>query len=457
MHRRDFLKLLGMVLFGSAATACGGSNSTGEPVSGNRRILVIGAGLAGLAAALELKRYGHEVVVVDARDRIGGRIWTSTKWPDVPLDLGASWIHGVRGNPLTELADDIQATRLTTSYARAITYSTSGQVLSESEIDGLAQLREQLLRAVRTAQKRDPDVSVRQATEQLTQQYPASSEAARMINFVLSGEIEHEYSGSAAQLSAHWYDSDKAFEGNDVLFEQGFRVITDYLARDIQVVLGQVVKQIDWDQSQVRVLTQKAEYTADCVVVTLPLGVLQGKSVRFTPELPAEKRNAIEKLGMGVLNKCYLRFSDAFWPDDVDWLEYISAEHGQWTEWVSLKRVANMPILLGFNAADYGREIEALSDQQIVASAMRTLKIVFGARIPEPVDYQITRWATDPFALGSYSYNALGSTPAMRSVLAKPLSNRLFFAGEASHKDYFGTAHGAYLSGLRAAKEIEAT
>jgi monoamine oxidase len=157
---------------------------------------------------------------------------------------------------------------------------------------------------------------------------------------------------------------------------------------------------------------------------------------------------------MGVLNKCYLRFEEVFWPEDVDWLGYVSPEHGAWSEWVSFKRVANLPILLGFNAAERGREIEAWSDQQIVENGMEALKVIFGPEIAEPVDYQITRWATDPFSLGSYSYNAVGSTPEMRTVLAAPLRNKLFFAGEASERDYFGTAHGAYLSGLRAAGQI---
>ena len=110
--------------------------------------------------------------------------------------------------------------------------------------------------------------------------------------------------------------------------------------------------------------------------------------------------------------------------------------------------------MLGFNAADRGREIEAWSDGQIVESAMKTLKTVFGANIPQPIDYQITRWASDPFAKGSYSYNAIGSTPKMRYALANPLNGQLFFAGEATNRDYFGTAHGAYLSGLRAARDV---
>ncbi|MEC4854125.1 MAG: NAD(P)/FAD-dependent oxidoreductase, partial [Jaaginema sp. PMC 1079.18] len=211
---------------------------------------------------------------------------------------------------------------------------------------------------------------------------------------------------------------------------------------------------IQWQRSPVRVITQKTEFSADHVVVTLPLGVLQANTVRFSPELPRSKQDAIAKLGMGVLNKCYLRFADVFWDADVDWLEYIPAKHGEWTEWVSFKQAANLPVLLGFNAADWGRAIETWSNEQIVKSAMQTLRTIYGVSIPEPIDYQITRWATDPFSLGSYSYNRVGAVPKMRQELAAPLEKSVFFAGEASNRDYFGTAHGAYLSGLRAAQEI---
>ncbi|MEA5463879.1 FAD-dependent oxidoreductase [Leptothoe sp. PORK10 BA2] len=422
--------------------------------SNKKRIVVIGAGLSGLAAAQELHRQGHEVVVVEGRDRIGGRIWTSSKWADMPLDFGATWIHGTQGNPLTDLADQINAKRLTTSYDRAETYNTSGQSLSEAEETRLEDFRNRIFGALEKAQNEDPDVSIRQVIEPLSRQFDKSSESYRLINFILSGEIEQEYSGSTERLSAHWYDSGKEFDGNDDLFVQGFGVIPEFLSQGLQIELGQVVTEIQWEQPLVRVITQKTEFLADHVIVTLPLGVLQAGKVRFTPELPQNKQIAIAKLGMGVLNKCYLRFPDTFWSDEVDWLEYISENHGEWTEWVSFKRAANMPVLLGFNAADRGRALEAWSDEQIVESAMQTLRTINGVSIPEPIDYQITRWATDPFSLGSYSYNPVGAVPKMRQELAAPLGNSLFFAGEASNEDYFGTAHGAYLSGLRAAQEI---
>ncbi|WP_020396538.1 flavin monoamine oxidase family protein [Thiolinea disciformis] len=458
MHRRNFFQWLGLVMLGATTAACTDSDSSTSNTSpNNKRVLVIGAGLAGLATARELIRNGYDVLVLEARDRLGGRIWTSHQWANVPLDLGATWIHGTQGNPITDLANELSAQRLVTSYDNTITYHTNGKPLSTTDIALLTELDDSVFKALSTAQDQSSDRSVRQAVEALFQKFGGNPEAIRLLNFVLSGKIEQEYSGSATQLSAHWYDNAKEFDGDDVLFSQGFETITNYLASGMRVELSQVVKEIHWGSATIKVVTQQSEFTADKVVVTLPLGVLQNNAVSFIPALPANKNNAIQKLGMGVLNKCYLRFPYAFWPSSADWLEYIPEQHGEWTEWVSFQRAAQLPILLGFNAADRGLEIEAWSDTQIVASAMKTLQTIFGTTIPQPTAYQITRWASDPFARGSYSYQALGSTPDMRNTLAQPLNNQLFFAGEATNRDYFGTAHGAYLSGLRAAQDVVKT
>lgn len=453
MQRRHFVEKLGGTALGLAAHL---QAQAATPNPSPKRILVIGAGMAGLAAGRTLQAQGHDVRVLEARDRIGGRIWTSTLWPDAPLDLGASWIHGMRGNPLTDLADAVQAQLLTTRYDSSIAYGTHGKPLSKAEESRLDALHKQLNRALRQAQAADKDQSVRAVADVLNLGAGDQAEAKRLLNFILSSTIETEYAGSAEQLSAHWYDSDKPFGGGDAVFAKGFAQITTHLAQGLRIDTGQVVQEIHWGQSPVRVVTNSHEFLADQVLITLPLGVLKAGSVRMVPALPAAKQSAIAKLGMGVLNKCYLRFDKAFWPDDVDWLEYVSARHGEWTEWVSFQQAAKWPVLLGFNAADRGRAIEAWTDTQIVDSALQTLRTIFGAKVPQPVDYQITRWASDPFAMGSYSFNALGSNPKQRHELAKPVDGRLFFAGEATETGHAGTAHGAYLSGLRAAGEMTA-
>lgn len=455
MTRRSLLKLFAAILASGHDVKSSWANFERNSATKSKRILVIGAGLAGLSAARKLREMGYEVLIVEGRDRIGGRLWTSSRWPDIPIDLGASWIHGVDGNPLTKLAESANAKLLSTSYERSVLFNTDGKPLLGDQEAQLEYLRKRLKKAIRTAQENDEDVTLHHVLGELASELKANSEMRRLLNFLISGEIEQEYAGSSRKLSAQWYDSAKSFDGGDAILAKGYQVIVDFLARGLTMERGQTVREIDWSHESVRIKTEQNEYQADQVLVTLPLGVLKSGTVKFVPELPAANKKAISALEMGVLNKCYLRFDEVFWPNNVDWIEYIPNQHGEWTEWVSFTHAARIPVLLGFNAADRGREIESWSDAKIVSSAMQTLRTIFGNDIPDPIDFQITRWAKDPFALGSYSFNPVGSHPSQRHQLAKPLNNRVFFAGEATEVNYFGTAHGAYLSGLRAADEID--
>ncbi len=456
MNRREYLQtMLAMI----SATAVGQSLAADRKTKlrelDGTTVIVIGAGLSGLAAARNLHRRGATVTVLEARDRIGGRTWTSTAWPDLPLDMGASWIHGTKGNPLTTLAEANAVRLLPTSYERSQAFTSQGNPVGAATEQKLDRLRKALEDQLELAAEAENDQSVREAVDELINKLDADADTIRLLEFVVNSSLEQEYAGSAESLSCFWLDDDDGFDGPDALLSTGFRAITGDLARDLNILTGQVVQSVDWQSSSVVVTTADRTFSADRVVVTLPLGVLKSGRVRFDPPLPAQKIQAIKQLGMGVLNKLYLRFNEAFWPEDVDWLEYLGDQRGQWAEWVSLARVMGQPVLLGFNAATFGREIEAWSDQRIVASAMRTLRVMFGDKIPQPDAYQITRWASDPYAGGSYSYYAVGSSPVMRNHLAAPLADRVHFAGEATQREYFGTAHGAFLSGIRVAREIE--
>ncbi|MEZ4640019.1 MAG: FAD-dependent oxidoreductase [Caldilineaceae bacterium] len=450
MNRRSLLKIASLSLLGGMIQAC----SAPRPAADRRRVIVIGAGMAGLAAARSLAGQNFDVVVLEARDRIGGRTWTSDHWPDAPLDLGASWIHGVEDNPITALADEIQARTFATSYDSSILYDSEGEPIDARTEAQLERLSEEIADHIVTAQDADRDQSLRRTVERALRWDNLSAAERAQVDYVLNSEYEQEYGGSADELSTYWLDDGDEFDGDDVIFYQGYQVIVDALAEGLTIEVDRPVQRIEWTGAQVTVHSDAERYVADHVVVTLPLGVLKSGNVVFDPPLPQEKQRAISALGMGVLNKCYLRFPAVFWDDEFDWLGYLSLEPGRWQEWVSLARPTGLPILLGFNAADYGRAIEARTDAEIVDDAMQTLRAIFGDDIPDPEDVQITRWAADPFALGSYSFNALGSSPDMRDALAAPVDNRIFFAGEATSRAYFGTVHGAYLSGVRAAQEI---
>jgi len=245
------------------------------------------------------------------------------------------------------------------------------------------------------------------------------------------------------------------FSGDDVVFPQGYSQLTEFLASDLDIRLNQVVEQVSYDANGTSIRTQDGQtYQADYTLVTVPLGVLKSDLITFEPSLPTLKQQAINRLGMGLLNKAYLKFPSAFWGTESDFLGYVSETRGRWNTWVNMAHYIDEPILMGFNSADYGRAIEAWTDEEIIADAMDVLRSIYGDDIPEPTEWQITRWASDPYALGSYSYYAVGSTPEDRIALDAPVMNRLFFAGEATRTDHPSTVHGAFMSGEDQAQRI---
>ena len=415
-------------------------------------LLVVGAGISGLAVARAAANKGLKVIVLEARDRIGGRIFTdySLGWP---LDLGASWIHGVSGNPITQLARDFRLDLLPTNTNNHWRFRSNGTVSRsdaelDTQFDGLM-TNVDLLRGQRQDNGR-PDVSVQQGIDAAMSNKPLDD----ALSYAINSNIEHAYGADASQLSLYHYDQGGSFGGADVIFPRGYGQIAANLALGQDVRMGQVVQRIDYSGRTVRITSSRGDFEAPRAVVTLPLGVLKSNTVTFNPGLPAKKLQAIRQLGSGALNKCFLRFPKAFWPKEPDLIGYISNRKGEWAEWLNVQRYLGEPILMGFNAGTFGAQVEKLSNPDVTASAMRALRDMFGSGIPDPTTSLMTRWGSDPFARGTFSYAAVNATGDEYDALAEPINARLYFAGEATHRDYPATVHGAYLSGLREAERI---
>ena len=413
------------------------------------RVAIVGAGVAGLAAATALRDMGlRDVVVLEARDRIGGRIWTDRFGHDVPVDLGASWIHGVQGNPITAIAAENGIDITPTDYDNASVHFNGGEEAHPT--------RDRLVRDFWVLARSTPDASLRVVYEQYARSL-AERDRHRLA-YVLNTVVEHEFGADIADLSFESVSGGGTFPGHDAVFAAGYGQVIDCLAQGLDIRLEHPVTEIDYAGPGVVLRTGPGTtFEVAAAIVTVPLGVLKSGSPVFQPALPRRNRRAIDRLGMGVLNKTCLLFDDVFWDGfrdrHVELIGYAGAETGQWAETLNLYPCTRQPILMMFNAGSYGARIEAMPDTEIVSQALAALVAMYGP-VPRPKHALITRWRSDPWSYGSYSYVPVGVSFKRHLDLARPVDGKVFFAGEATHLDYPATVHGAFLSGVRAAREV---
>jgi polyamine oxidase len=449
MTRRDFARVCGAAAAAVALPACGGDDpgNAGE----GERVLVVGAGVAGLAAARRLADEGFDVIVLEARDRIGGRIRTDRSL-GVAVDLGASWIQGTEGNPITRLADEAGADTVASDEDSVVLLDAAegGEVAdhtvlaAEKEWERLSDELEAM------SEDADADASLADGLDELDAP-PAELEPA--VSWALDSEVVTEYAADPVELSLSAYLQEDGLEGDNVLFRDGYSRIPEHLSRDLDVRLGHRVVQIAHRRDGVSVITNRGSFKAARVIVTLPLGVLQHGDVDFDPPLPEEKVAAAERLGMGVLDKVVLAFDDAFWPEGVHGFGFVG-EHQPLTEAYNGLIFTGEPLLVGLRGGKAARTRERESDEDAVAEVVEALATAFDTEVPEPTGALVTRWAADRFTHGSYSYVAAGASLDDYDVLAEPVGQRLLFAGEATNRDFFATVHGAYDSGVREANRL---
>ena len=414
-------------------------------------MLVIGAGIAGLRAAEVLVAGGRRVIVLEARDRLGGRIRTDRSW-GVPVDLGASWIHGVQNNPIAALAE-AQGIKTRAFDYDSIVYGADGRRLPGAELDDLERQVAALLEAGRRDSP-DTDESVRAALDRAINAVELDPAERLGIEAAITESIELEYAGDTADLSANHFDDGGAENGGDALLPGGYDQIVAAVARTVDVRFNHVVTSVDTSGDRAVVSTSLGKFFAGAVVVTVPLGVLKAATIEFLPPLSTAKSTAIGRLGMGTLSKTCLRFESAFWPAGAELIDIVptGSRRGQWAESLDLTGLVDVPALMMFNGGTFARTVESMTDDEVIASASAALRPAF-PDLPAPTGMLRSSWSTDPFALGSYSYLGVGSSLSDRDALAAA-EGRRFFAGEACSHDHAATVHGAYLSGEAAAKAV---
>ncbi|KAK1416611.1 hypothetical protein QVD17_32402 [Tagetes erecta] len=437
----------------------------------NLLVIVIGAGLSGLAAARQLMSFGYKVTVLEGRKRPGGRVYTKKLEGAnrvAAADLGGSVLTGTHGNPLGILARQLSYP-LHKIRDKCPLYKMDGRPV-DSAVDAKVEVafNKLLDKASKFRQlmgEVSQDVSLGAALETFWQVdgEPANPDEMSLFNWHLAN-LEYANAGLLSRLSLAFWDQDDPYDmGGDHCFLPGGNArLVQALAENVTILYEKTVNAIRYGSDGVQVVVGGGQvFEGDVALCTVPLGVLKSGSIKFNPELPQRKLDGIKRLGFGLLNKVAMLFPHLFWGTDLDMFGHLSEDpsrRGEFFLFYSYATVAGGPVLMALVAGEAAHSFESMPPTDAVTRVLQILRGIYepqGIDVPEPIQTVCTRWGNDPFSLGSYSNVAVGSSGDDYDILAESVGDgRLFFAGEATTRRYPATMHGAFLSGLREAANI---
>ncbi|CAK9325156.1 unnamed protein product [Citrullus colocynthis] len=461
----DFLLYNGYINFGVSPTFTSQVSEEGSEGT----VIIIGAGLAGLAAARQLLSFGFKVIVLEGRNRPGGRVYTQKMGQEgkfAAVDLGGSVITGIHANPLGVLARQLSIP-LHKVRDNCPLYKPDGTLIGKDIDAKIEFIFNKLLDKVTELRKimggLANNISLGTVLEKLRQLYAVarSKDERQLLDWHIAN-LEYANAGCVSNLSAVHWDQDDPYEmgGDHCFLAGGNGRLIKALCEGVPIFYGQVVNTIKYGSEGVEVIAGDQVFQADMVLCTVPLGVLKRKHIRFEPELPKRKLAAIERLGFGLLNKVAMTFPHVFWGEDLDTFGCLREhchQRGEFFLFYGYHTVSGGAVLIALVAGEAAEAFECTDPTVLLHRVLGILRGIFspkGIDVPNPIQSICTRWGSDPFSYGSYSHVQVGSTGSDYDILAESVWNRLFFAGEATTKQYPATMHGAFLSGLREASCI---
>jgi monoamine oxidase len=395
-------------------------------------VAIIGAGAAGIAAARRLAAFPLKTCVLEARDRIGGRAYTA-KLSGFPLDLGCGWLHSANENEWATIAGDLKLTidRTAPPWSRA---ALETQFPSKDQSEFRLALSN-FFERISTIASEPVD---RPASDFLAPKCKWNDLIKAVSTYINGVELD--------QLSA--IDFDRYHDtGINYRCEIGFGSLIAAYAGAIPVQLESPVTHIDYSKKNIQLETPRGTIKASAVILTVPTNVLVG-DISFYPLLP-QKTQAASQLPLGLANKVFLQVEGATsLPAETRFFGAIDREAtGNYHIFPFGRR-----LIEGYFGGALARELE--KTKALTPFAIEEIAAILGTDIKRSLrPIAETAWASEPYSRGSYSFASIGNSDA-RVELAKPVDQRLFFAGEACSRNDFSTAHGAYRTGLRAAAEV---
>ncbi len=392
--------------------------------------VVVGAGAAGIGAGLALQKAARRFVILEARDRVGGRAWTESTSLGFPIDHGGQFLHSGDINPLVTVARTA-GFHVPETPEDWTASSNAAPLLDDTGIRQLAHASKAFFGKLGRIDLDRPD-------------QPVAALLPRSRWRPLLHAVMTFISGATPARAS---SADLAADSNtdiDLPIREGLGALVAHLARGLPVHTATPVTEIDWSRAGVRVTSTTGTLRCKHVLVTVPTNVLASGAIAFTPALPAAKQTAIAQLPQGVNEKVFVPLSGALIDgENVNAYSSVSSEDACHLQIQPFGR----PCVMGYFGAEAAQEIVRLGDAGASDLLRSRLADVYGSASAKRVGNGIvTQWAQDPYALGAYSY-ALPGERAARDVLAEPLADRLYFAGEATYPAHYATVHGAFMSG----------
>ena len=427
----------------------------------DHKIIILGAGMAGVSAARRLKDLGYtNYQLLEASNRVGGRMATD-KLGQYTVELGPAIIHAAVNNPILELINTYNVSHTALDYTDAIVRDINASVITGEAVNVYGRITpafEKLKSDVNIViSENRPDFTLRSALNKAG--WKPTSTLDEVIEFLeidtLYGYGPEEISGKYAFLSEE--KENAATSGDHVVMDdRGYGVIVKNLIEEViedgseKLKLNRTVTGIEEKNGQITITTDIGEsFTADYVIVTFSLGVLQNKKVTFSPELPEWKMDAITQFQMAHYTHIYIQFNSTFW-DDEAWILYTGDSDG-FNIIFNVNKLHPSSHILHFQVANKNAvRLERLSDADVVQEIMMKLQQIYGKdssfTVPSPVNFRMSRFSTNPLFYGAWSNWPPGYTKDSHDALRAPVG-RIYFAGEHTSYRYYGYLHGAYHSG----------
>jgi monoamine oxidase len=398
-------------------------------------IVVIGAGAAGLGAAHALKQAGRSFIVLEARERVGGRGYTIMAAPDVTFDVGCGWLHSADKNTFVKIADELnfEIDKALPPWRERAYGKAFPQVDREEFIRALEEFYVRTFEAAEEGQ----DSPAAHYLERGNRWNPMIHAISTYVN--------------GAELDRVSILDMEAYEDTNINWRvrRGYGALMAAYGAALPLVFNCNVTLIDHSEKRLRIETSLGTLAADKAIVTVPTNLIADEAIRFHPALP-EKLDAAAHLPLGLADKVVLALDE---PEALPKEGNLRGATMRTEMGTYHLRPFGQPCIEGFFGGRYARTLEEAGDGAIAAASIDEIASFLGNDFRRKLrPLKESRWAHDPFARGSYSH-ALPGHAGKRAVLAEPVDGRLFFAGEATSPNFFSTAHGARDSGERAANE----